>query len=141
LSTTVAPNTSASITPPPTQIPSPTTTAPSGLSPGAIGGLAAGIVVGAIFVGILVYYCIRRNRQPLLREIEYTPPPSPKPPEPELSRNVSINSFDADQIATINAALGQTGKDRVHTITRRYPEEMTELGGRLGTIQEYAVKE
>jgi len=75
--------------------------------------------------------------------MENIPPPSLKPPEqePDLSRNVSINSFDADQIARINGTMSHTGKYGVQTTTTSYPEEMDEIGGRLGTIHEYVVRE
>ena len=71
------------------------------------------------------------------------PPLWPKPPEPEqdFSRNVSINSFDADQISRINSELNHTGKDGIQITTTRYPEEMGQIGGRLGTIHEYVVRE
>jgi hypothetical protein len=67
---------------------------------------------------------------------EHSPPPLPKSPDPDVSRTVSINSFDVEQVARMNT-LRQGGKDWVQ-IER---EEMNEIGGRLGTISEHSVRE
>jgi hypothetical protein len=104
------------------------------MSAGAIGGIAGGVAGGFAILGLL-FFCVTRRRFPKPPSVvEISPPPSPKPPEPDIGRSVSINSFDSDQVARMYAGSEQSGRDEAQV--RRYPVEMEQIGGRLGTIQE-----
>jgi len=103
------------------------------MSPSAIGGIAGGVVGGVIVLGLLLFYCLRCIPG-APRQNELTPPPSPKPREPNLDRIVSINSFDSEDLARMSRAMEQSGTDGTHRLI--YPVETDEIGGRLGTIHE-----